>query len=381
MKVAGSFTGRGTLVLLVLAVLTLAGFLFQEMALLRLSLLLLVVLVLAAVVASLNMRKLSVRIEGPLRVHAGKKFPLKVVLRNQRNFLDSIGLKVEIKLARNLHFSAVAPWVAAGGDVLLDLAIMSRQRACVMEADYRIESNFPFGLFHRELKGTQAMAPPILIYPKKIVPRELMMQGALIASELDRSSRFSGEFGDLRGLRPWQSGDSAKHIDWPASAKSLARGHELRVREFDPPGFYTEHCDIVFHSFGKGGAILREDRFERALAFLAGTMDYLYSLGVKFTLHADFLAWLPQAGDSRNALIEIYALLAQATRATGTEAHEVQSVIDSQGGAQTRIILSDIETESWVDSLEVPKNSVLVDIRQVRFGRRVTRSSKEAVHA
>ncbi|WP_165788700.1 DUF58 domain-containing protein [Rubritalea profundi] len=327
------------------------------------------------------MRKLSVRIEGPLRVHAGKKFPLKVVLRNQRNFLDSIGLKVEIKLARNLHFSAVAPWVAAGGDVLLDLAIMSRQRACVMEADYRIESNFPFGLFHRELKGTQAMAPPILIYPKKIVPRELMMQGALIASELDRSSRFSGEFGDLRGLRPWQSGDSAKHIDWPASAKSLARGHELRVREFDPPGFYTEHCDIVFHSFGKGGAILREDRFERALAFLAGTMDYLYSLGVKFTLHADFLAWLPQAGDSRNALIEIYALLAQATRATGTEAHEVQSVIDSQGGAQTRIILSDIETESWVDSLEVPKNSVLVDIRQVRFGRRVTRSSKEAVHA
>ena len=54
MKVAGSFTGRGTLVLLVLAVLTLAGFLFQEMALLRLSLLLLVVLVLAAVVASLS---------------------------------------------------------------------------------------------------------------------------------------------------------------------------------------------------------------------------------------------------------------------------------------------------------------------------------------
>ena len=102
--------------LLVLAVLTLAGFLFQEVGLLRLSLLLLVVLILAAVMASQNMRRLTLRIEGPLRVHAGKKFPLKVVLRNQRNFLDSIGLKVEIKLARNLHFSAVAPWVATGGE-------------------------------------------------------------------------------------------------------------------------------------------------------------------------------------------------------------------------------------------------------------------------
>ena len=381
MKVGGSFTGRGTIVLLVMAVLTLAGFLFQEMALLRLSLLLLVVLALAAVVASLNMRRLSLHIEGPLRVHAGKKFPLKVVLRKQLGFLDSVGLKVEIELANNLKFSAVAPWVATGGESLLDLTAMSRRRACVMEVGYRIESTFPFGLFHRELKGSQVMAPPILIYPKKIVPRELMMQGALSASELDRSSRFSGEFGDLRGLRPWQSGDSAKHIDWPASARSLARGHELRVREFDPPGFYTEHCHIVFHSFGKGGAILREDRFERALAFLAGTMDYLYGLGVKFTLHADFLAWLPQRGDSRNELIEIYALLAQAMRATGTEAHEVQSVIDSQAGTQTRVILSDIETESWIDSLEVPENSVLVDIRQVRFGRRVTRSSKEVVHA
>ncbi len=367
--------------LLVLAVLTLAGFLFQEMALLRLSLLLLVVLVLAAVVASLNMRKLSVHIEGPLRVHAGKKFLLKVVLKNQRRFLDSVGLKVEVKLTRDLHFSAVAPWVATGGDALLEVPVMSRRRACVMETQYRIESNFPFGLFHRELKGTQVMAPPILIYPKKIVPRELMMEGALSASELDQSSRFGGEFGDLRGIRPWQSGDSAKHIDWPASARSLARGHELRVREFDPPGFYTEHCHIVFHSFGKGGAILREDRFERALAFLAGSMDYLYSLGVKFTLHADFLAWIPQAGESRNGLIEIYALLAQAERATGTEVHEVQSVIDLHGNTQTSIILSDIESESWEESLAVPRSSVLVDIRQVRFRRRVTRSSKEAGRA
>ena len=353
MKVGGSFTGRGIVVLLVLSVLTLAGFLFQEMALLRLSLLLLVVLVLAAVVASLNMRRLSLHIEGPLRVHAGKKFPLKVVLRNQRNLLDSVGLKVEVELTRNLQFSAVAPWVAKGGEVVLDMPVMSRRRACVMEVEYRIESVFPFGLFHRELKGTQVMAPPILIYPQKIVPRELMIEGALSASDIEQASQISGEFGDLRGLRPWQSGDSAKHIDWPASARSLARGHELRVREFDPPGFYTEHCHIVFHSFGKGGAILREDRFERSLAFLAGSMDYLHGLGVKFTLHADFLGWLPQKGDSRNALIEIYALLAQATRASGTEAHEVQSVIDSQSGMQTSLILSDIGRESWEESLKM----------------------------
>lgn len=357
----------------------LVGFIFGNSAMLILSLLLLSVTVVAAALAWWNVRGLSVQVEAPARVHAGKRFELCVRLKNQRGVMDSVGIELRLDLAKDLQIDAEAGWIPTHGATVLELPVMAPHRDCVMALDYVLVSTFPFGLFSISRKGSQMMSPPLLVQPKQIIPRELLVHGALTSSAPVQGVAQIGEQGELKGIRPWRTGDLAKHIDWSASARSLARGHDLRVREYEPPGVYPEHCHLVFHSFGTGGAMLREDRFERALAFLAGSLQYLYSLGVKSTVHADFLGWHAKGCQDKAELIELLAILSQSERSVATEGHDLQQVMHSLEGGM--VVISEIETELWSESLDVPDSAVLVDITQVNFKRNKTKHGKEVARA
>ena len=361
------------------ALFALVGFIFGNSAMLILSLLLLSVTVVVAAVAWWNVRDLSVHVETPARVNAGKRFELRVMLKNHRGLMDSVGIELRLDIAKELQVDAEAGWIPTNGETLLELPVMAPHRDCVMELGYMLVSTFPFGLFSISRKGSQLMSPPLLVQPKKIIPRELLVHGALTSSAPVQGVAQFGEQGDLKGIRPWQTGDLAKHIHWSASARSLARGHDLRVREYEPPGVYPEHCHLVFHSFGTGGAMLREDRFERALAFLAGSLQYLYSLGVKSTVHADFLGWHAKGCKDKAELIELLAILAQAERSVATEGHELQQVMQSLDGGM--VVISEIENELWSESVDVPNSALLVEITQVNFKRNKTNHGKELARA
>ncbi|MFD2160294.1 DUF58 domain-containing protein [Rubritalea tangerina] len=341
------------------------------------SVLLVVVTVLAAALAVWNLRGVEVDILQPPRVSAGKRFPIQMVLRNRRQFFDSVGLRLYVYFDSDEEMVIDAPWVATQAEVVLDEGIAISQRACLMSVRYRLCSDFPFGLFHREVDVDYPLAPPLIVYPRKIIPRELLVQGVLSSAQSEHGMSPDGELGEMKGLRPWQSGDSAKHIHWPASARSVVRGHDLRVREYDPPGMYVDRCAVLFHSYGRGGAMLREDRFERAIAFLAGSLEYLYSLGIRTSLYADFLAWSAYDCGQRTDLIEINAMLSQAQRSLDTEEHELHKVVQSLDAKQAVIVISDLELESWEEAFDSMAGAILVDIKQVQFKRRGVRSAKE----
>jgi len=83
---------------------------------------------------------------------------------------------------------------------------------------------FPFGLLVK--RRSVDVAHELVVYPAVDATAELAQILPAIASDL--SSLHAGQGQDLLRIRPYETGDSARHVDWKATAKSGA----LKVREF-----------------------------------------------------------------------------------------------------------------------------------------------------
>jgi len=331
-----------------------------------------ILLGLAWILGFLSLKNMEVRLHIPSRVSAGSAFELELTLHNHRTLLDSFNTEIQLQLLGSAGckdagamVEMLAPWIPSGSAARLKQQVTLRSRGFADKHPVRLTGTFPLSLFrlHRDYPVRQE----ITITPRPIPPIELNSDGSM-HDALPRNGCSAGQnFGEPRGIRPWQAGDSAKHIHWPASARALAHGHNLRVREYDPPGFHPDHCHIVFHSYATGGEMLREDRFERTLSLLAGALTELQGSGIPCLLTADFNHWAPMPCGNRQQLIECLCHLAKTSRARGTEAHDLESALRAVSSDHTLMILSDMAPESWQHLLARHPQTLIVDIRQVRY--------------
>lgn len=320
-----------------------------------------------------NLRRLSVSLRAPARVYAATSFGLRLTLSNKRTILDTFTIEIALRLSRQAELSTTAPWTAAGSSSSVKLLGTIPGRGSVIDHPYTLRSTFPLDLFRHEASGYASHE--ILVYPRPLVPREFFTHGALHDSSLLPGVTPGSAPGEPRGVRPWQPGDPAKHIHWPASARSMSRRRGLRIRENDPPGFHPQHCTVLFHSFGTSGELIRNDRFERALSLVCGTLRHLRDHGIPTTLVADFLDWKPLPVTSRAGMGRALIALARAGRANGTEAHDLLAALDSIPPTHSLLLLSDMPTSAWSHTL--PKRpALLIDIRQYRFGNKQLNTGK-----
>ncbi len=313
----------------------------------------------------LNLRRLSLSLRAPTRIYADHPFDLRVILHDTRSLLDAFSIKIHLRLAGQVDIHTFAPWTAARSISEVRLRGSIPGRSSLLEHDYTLETNMPLGLFH--MKASGIIRHEILVFPRPLTPNELSTRGALHDASLLPGTTPGQAPGDLRGIRPWQAGDPAKHIHWPASARSLSRGRGLRVRENDPPGFYPRQCTVLFHSFGMSGQLIRADRFEWALSLACGTLRYLREHGIPTTFISDFNEWQPLSGTARSSFGNLLVSLARAQRRGDTEAHDLSPIIESIPEDHSLVILSDMPTESWADTLP-DRPAILIDIRQHRYG-------------
>ncbi|MBK1831002.1 DUF58 domain-containing protein [Verrucomicrobiaceae bacterium R5-34] len=334
-----------------------------------------VFLIVAWGLGKLSLRGLEVQLQMPVRVSAGIPCELELTLLNHRNLLDAFQTELMLFLPgsgggknRGSRVEAVAPWTASGSASRVSQQVTLRGRGFAELHPVIITCSFPLGLFR--MSKRMEIRRELTITPRPIVPLELNSDGSM-HDAVPRSGSSAGHaFGEPRGIRPWQAGDSARHIHWAASARALARGHSLRVREYDPPGFHPDHCHVVFHSFATGGEMLREDRFERALSLLAGTLTELQGNGIPCMLTADFNDWQPALCTTRAQLVECLCRLARIRRARGTEAHDLEQALRAVSPEHTLMIISDMSPESWQHLLSKHPHTLIVDIRQVKYRNR-----------
>ncbi|MGH9357907.1 MAG: DUF58 domain-containing protein [Candidatus Acidiferrales bacterium] len=117
-----------------------------------------------------------------------------------------------------------APYLPAGGTAVEPVSLSFPRRGRYGQDHFLISSKFPFGILRR----TRALTAhcEILALPG-IQPREdIVSRFVRLAAEIQGTHKGRGD--DLYSLRDYHDGDSARHVNWKATAKS----QRLKVREF-----------------------------------------------------------------------------------------------------------------------------------------------------
>jgi len=346
------------------------GGIFGEGLLIALALLFLLFIFSCRFIGRMNMRGLNAEIRMKERIYAGKSFESTVYIDNKKKWWSSHSIEVKVGLLHGQKVHGNLKWLGSHDGAKLKQRVSIPHRGEETSFKLQMYSSFPFGVFEHIVK--EEIFHNLIVYPRLIVPLEIMNYGSVNDSNPLRGYQLGETNGEIRGVRVWQPGDPAKRIHWPASAKSIARGQGLRVREFDPPGFAPESCTVLFHSYAEQGELYRSDRFERATSLAAGVLHYLHSRNLRPKFTADFLNWSEIECFNRRNYIELLAILAQAKRSIGTMQHELQNVLDKAAEEVDQVIIvSDMDPDTWGEGVTIPKNGLVIDIRQMKFSGRM----------
>ncbi len=119
---------------------------------------------------------------------------------------------------------AYFPFLPAGTELSADLELEFQRRGRYREDSFGLATRFPFAF----LTKTRHVALPreVLVYPSIEQTDELFEVLPLVRGEWESFVRGRGS--DLYRIREYMPEDSARHVDWKATAKSGS----LKVREF-----------------------------------------------------------------------------------------------------------------------------------------------------
>ena len=159
---------------------------------------------------------------------------------------------------------AYFPYLAAGAELSADLELRFQRRGRYVEESFGLATRFPFAF----LTKTRRVPLPrtVLVYPGVEPTDEFLDILPMITGEFETFVRGRGY--DLYRIREYMPEDSARHVDWKATAKSGS----LKVREFSRED--ERKLRLVFDNPAPG--VLSRDVYERAVQLAA-------SLGWHFT--------------------------------------------------------------------------------------------------
>ncbi|MGB8470422.1 MAG: DUF58 domain-containing protein [Candidatus Sulfotelmatobacter sp.] len=225
----------------------------------------------SGVVSALVLRGLELQVRLPEHVFAGRPVVGRISLRNSRRFLPSFSIRVVparrekqkkprkqwrwepatfvfppnrapenqwVKLrdwrVRRVEVIPPAPGIFEGmiyfpflpprADLTADLELCFDRRGRYRESSFGVATRFPFAFLTKT--RDVALEREILVYPPVEPPDELFEILPLVRGEWESFVRGRGS--DLYRIREYKPEDSARHVDWKATAKSGS----LKVREF-----------------------------------------------------------------------------------------------------------------------------------------------------
>ena len=169
----------------------------------------------------------------PEHVSAGRLVPGRLAVRNQKWLMPSFSIRVEgvretaaggAALGPELESGIYFPLIAGGATVEETVQVRFPRRGTYRENGFAFSTGFPFGFLEKSARVT--LRRENVVYPS-IQPKpglEDLLLG--IAGEIETHNRGLGK--DFYRIRPYEALESARHVDWKATAHVGA----LQVREF-----------------------------------------------------------------------------------------------------------------------------------------------------
>jgi uncharacterized protein (DUF58 family) len=296
----------------------------------------------SGVASAVVLRELWLEVRVPEHVFAGHKVPGRFVLRNPRRWLPSFSVSVvpppkgkggaawqwqrdtfgfpfnypperqwirlpDLRLRRvprqspapnifdgSVYFAYIPP----GGESSAELGLRFDRRGRYRQDSFGLATRFPFSFLTKTRRVP--LAREVIVYPSVEPTDELLEVLPLITGEFETFVRGRGY--DLYRIREYMPEDSARHVDW----KATARSGSPKVREFTRED--ERKLRIVFDNPAPG---MLSDQYERAVA-LAASLAWHFQEDTELSFVSQgydgspdlyrFLAYLaviePEAGES-----------------------------------------------------------------------------------
>lgn len=184
-------------------------------------------LLVSGLVSRLCLAGLELDFQVPEHLAAGRDAPGRIFVRNYKWVLPSFSIRVEAirdPASPTLRSGVYFPLIAAGGTVDETVDVRFPRRGAYRQNSFAFSTAFPFGFLEKSARVT--LSREMVVYPS-IDPQpgfEDLLAG--IAGEIETHYRGLGR--DFYRIRPYEAFESARHVDWKASAHTGS----LQVREF-----------------------------------------------------------------------------------------------------------------------------------------------------
>lgn len=163
------------------------------------------------------------------------------------------------------------PFIAASSEVSAELALCFQRRGHYAQEALGLATRFPFALFKKT--RSVPLAREIVVYPSVEATDEFFEVLPLIVGEFETFLRGRGY--NLYRIREYMPEDSARHIDWKATAKSGSP----KVREFTRED--ERKLRIIFDN--PGPQVISEASYEKAVQLIASLAWHFSTEGSEIT--------------------------------------------------------------------------------------------------
>ena len=186
-------------------------------------------LMLSGFIGRLSLAELELDLDMPRHTCARRTIRARVRITNLKRFLPSFSVHLAFSRASDgprqpvLYF----PLITGGATIEEPVDLYFAKRGAYTQRHFDVLTRFPFGFVERREQVT--IRQEIVVYPC-LDPRPGFEQ-LLTEIESGMASVVRGHEGEFHRIRPHEATESARHMDWKASARTGT----LQVREFAKP--------------------------------------------------------------------------------------------------------------------------------------------------
>ncbi|HEV7966419.1 MAG TPA: DUF58 domain-containing protein [Candidatus Acidoferrales bacterium] len=199
--------------------------------------------------------------------HMAPSFSLSLVSENaSKDKKNKPGHPAPPILDRPVYF----PHIPHQQTVRQNIELTFPRRGVYREDALGLRTRFPFGFLQKTRRVNSAIEA--VVYPRIQPTEEFYEVLPLVSGELESYQRGRGN--DLYAIRDYQFNDSARHVDWKASARTGA----LQVKEYAREDERRVMLVLDPYDGPQGANAQSEKQFERAVTLCAGLAWHFHEI-------------------------------------------------------------------------------------------------------
>jgi uncharacterized protein (DUF58 family) len=181
-------------------------------------------LMISGLISRLSLAGLELDFRLPAHISARRRFPAHIFVRNTKHWMPSFS--VRLAGIGGSVFSSRLYFPVLPGGVMLDeiVEVEFARRGIHREDGFQFSTAFPFGFLER--RAQVSLRREVLVYP--CLDPQSGFEELVSALNGEVTAHYRGRGHDFYRIRPYAAFESARHVDWKATAHTGA----LQVREF-----------------------------------------------------------------------------------------------------------------------------------------------------